>query len=181
MDDATQPLEDEDEGDVVDDATQPLEDEGDGDVVEDVESATDDRMSLEELEVDGETYYIDPAGNVYKTPDTENEPVGTYDVATGEFSLFESLQELEVDGEMYYYDPAGNVYKTPATENEPVGTYDVATGEFSLFETEEAEEVLEPITYKGKQYLKDSENNIYLDDGSETDFRILGGKMVRKV
>lgn len=152
------------EADVVDDDTVPEEDEGEAEEQEEEEEQQEEE---EEQQVKEQIQ-----GYLKFAEEQEAEEEGP-------------LQELEVDGETYYYDSEGNVYK--ADENgevgEPVGTYDESTGEFGLFESEaEAEaETLEPFTYKGKTYLKDSEDNVYLEDGSETNFHLVGGKMARKV
>jgi hypothetical protein len=152
---------------VEDSATATIEDEtDDADADADAEVVDDDTQPPEENE--GEAYDADE--------ENTEEPLDAAE---------EALQELEVEGETYYYDSAGNVYQ--ADENgevgEPVGTYDESTGEFELFvpAEEEETETLEHLTYKGKNYLKDSENNVYLEDGSETDFHLVSGKMMRKV
>jgi hypothetical protein len=85
------------------------------------EEETLEEEALQEIEVDGTTYYYDSEGNVF-TLTAEgvpcDEPVGKYDVESGEFGLFsteeeeesESLEEFDHKGKTYYKDSEGNVY-----------------------------------------------------------------------
>jgi hypothetical protein len=103
----------EDAGEAVDEATIQEEDVGEA---EDAEEE-----ALQEIEVDGTTYYYDSEGNVF-TLTAEgvpcDEPVGKYDMESGEFGLFsteeeeesESLEEFDHKGKTYYKDSEGNVY-----------------------------------------------------------------------
>ena len=158
-------------GEVVEEDNKMVHEEEEEEEAE-AEVVDDDTQPPEEDE--GEAYDADE-------DDTGDSAAGEDEDADADADAEEALQELEVDGETYYYDSAGNVYK--ADENgevgDPVGTYDESSGEFELFEA--ATETLEPFTYKGKTYLKDSQDNVYLEDGSETDFHLVGGKMARKV
>jgi len=100
----------EDAGEAVDEATIQEEDVGEA-----------EEEALQEIEVDGTTYYYDSEGNVF-TLTAEgvpcDEPVGKYDMESGEFGLFsteeeeesESLEEFDHKGKTYYKDSEGNVY-----------------------------------------------------------------------
>ena len=96
----------------------------------------------------------------------------------------EALQEIDVDGTTYYYDASGNVWNV-SEQGEPteiIGKYTEETGEFEIFDSsaeEETEVEMEELTYKGKSYLKDSDDNVYKEDGTPTDFKFLNGRMVR--
>ena len=94
--------------------------------------------ALQEIEVDGTTYYYNSEGNVF-TLTAEgvpcDEPVGKYDVDSGEFGLFsseeeeesETLEEFEHKGKTYYKDSEGNVYNA---SGEPL-PYTFANGRFT--------------------------------------------------
>ena len=96
---------------------------------------------LQELEVDGTTYYYDSEGNVYQL-DADGEatgPVGRYNEEAGEFELFETeeaeaeevaeeetLEEFTYKGKTYYKDSSDNVYNA---EGNPL-PYSYVNGRF---------------------------------------------------
>ena len=156
-------------GDVVDDETVEDVDEG---IAEEEEAVEEEEEVVEEEEAVEEEEVVEEEEGVEEEEAAEE--------AAEEDS--DALQPLEVDNITYYYDSEGNVY-LPNDEGEvgePVGKYDPETGEFELELTSDSE-TLTPFTYKGKTYLKDSEDNVYTETGEETSFRYVGGKMVRKV
>lgn len=86
---------------------------------ESVVADDNEEEALQELEVDGTTYYYDSAGNVYTLSEDgtpSEEPVGTYNTESGEFELFESeameevLEEITYKNKKYYKDSQDNVY-----------------------------------------------------------------------
>lgn len=88
---------------------------------ESVVADDNEEEALQELEVDGTTYYYDSAGNVYTLSEDgtpSEEPVGTYNTESGEFELFESeameevLEEITYKNKKYYKDSQDNVYNT---------------------------------------------------------------------
>ena len=154
-------------GDVVDDETVEDVDEGIAEEeVEEAEEVVEEEEAVEEEEVVEEEEGVEEEEAAEEAAEEDSD----------------ALQPLEVDNITYYYDSEGNVY-LPNDEGEvgePVGKYDPETGEFELELTSDSE-TLTPFTYKGKTYLKDSEDNVYTETGEETSFRYVGGKMVRKV
>jgi hypothetical protein len=160
-------------GDVVDDETVEDVDEG---IAEEEEAVEEEEEVVEEEEAVEEEEVVEEEEGVEEEEAVEE----AAEEAAEEDS--DALQPLEVDNITYYYDSEGNVY-LPNDEGEvgePVGKYDPETGEFELELTSDSE-TLTPFTYKGKTYLKDSEDNVYTETGEETSFRYVGGKMVRKV
>ena len=178
-------------GDVVDDETVEDVDEGiaeeeeaveeEEEVVEEEEEAVEEEEEVvEEEEAVEEEEVVKEEEGVEEEEAAEEAAEEAVEEAAEEDS--DALQPLEVDNITYYYDSEGNVY-LPNDEGEvgePVGKYDPETGEFELELTSDSE-TLTPFTYKGKTYLKDSEDNVYTETGEETSFRYVGGKMVRKV
>jgi len=94
----------------------------------------------------------------------------------------ESLNEIEVDGVSYYYDSNGDVWELNE-DNEPIGIigkYNETDGEFELFNQAEPEGLqCEEFTYKGRTYLKDTDNNVYTTEGEETGYKFLNNKLVK--
>ena len=106
-------------------AVEEEEEEEETEEAEAVEEAAEE--GLQELEVDGTTYYYDSEGNVYQL-DADGEatgPVGRYNEEAGEFELFETeeaeaeevaeeetLEEFTHKGKTYYKDSSDNVYNT---------------------------------------------------------------------
>jgi len=96
----------------------PDNDDADDEMTESVaeEVSVSEEEALQELEVDGTTYYYDSAGNVYTLSEDgtpSEEPVGTYNTESGEFELFESeevLEEITYKNKKYYKDSHDNVY-----------------------------------------------------------------------
>jgi hypothetical protein len=89
----------------------PDNDDADDEMTESVS----EEEALQELEVDGTTYYYDSAGNVYTLSEDgtpSEEPVGTYNTESGEFELFESeaMEEITYKNKKYYKDSQDNVY-----------------------------------------------------------------------
>jgi len=119
--------EDQIEGEVEEIETVNEEDVGEVQEVETVqeedagEAEEAEEEALQEIEVDGTTYYYDSEGNVFILTAEGvpcDEPVGKYDIENGEFGLFaseeeeesEGLEEFEYKGKTYYKDSEGNVY-----------------------------------------------------------------------
>jgi hypothetical protein len=121
-------VKEEDVGEVEELATVQEEDVGEAE-----EEAEEE--ALQEIEVDGTTYYYDSEGNVFTLTEEGvpcDEPVGKYDMESGEFGLFaseesETLEEFEHKGKTYYKDSEGNVYNA---SSEPL-PYTFTNGRFT--------------------------------------------------
>ena len=108
---------------------------------------------LEKLVVDGVEYYKDTDNNVYVKKGDNYEQVGEWDPSENTLGLYdEEDEDLQEDEEIEVVETEEEVEET---EEEVEETEE---------EVEEAVEC-ESFEYKGITYLRDSENNVYNDEG----------------
>jgi hypothetical protein len=119
-------LEEEEEEEAIEEEEEAIEEEDQAELQEEEQQAEEDNSeSLNEIEVDGVSYYYDSNGDVWELNEA-NEPVGIigkYNETDGEFELFnqaeqEGLQceEFTYKGRTYLKDADNNVYTTEGEE-----------------------------------------------------------------
>jgi hypothetical protein len=84
---------------------------------------------------------------------------------------------LEIDGKTYWLDDDHVVYKETEEGYEQVGSYDPESGEVAIEDDEEEQEEeeeeeeegieTEEFIFKGQTYYRDSDNNVYNEDGDQ--------------
>lgn len=123
---------------------------------EEADESDEEEPNFSPLVVDGTTYWLDASDHtVYKKTDEGYEEVGSFDPDTGEIEIEdEEQEESEKEGEVVEEE------EQEESQEEEESQHEV---EEESEEEEEAE--VEEFSYKGKTYLRDSENTVYSEDG----------------